>query len=107
MARRSREASRTPFAQFETNAFDELDRILGPHGFDAKRDVAAVTVYRWAHGYAYGFNSLYDKEQEPATLVTARRRVGRIAIANSDAATSAYAHAAIGEALRAVDELES
>jgi spermidine dehydrogenase len=96
-----------PFEQFEANAIDELTRFLGPHGFDAKRDVAAVSVYRWAHGYAYGFNTLYDEEQAPETFVTARQRIGRIAIANSDAAASAYAHAAIDEALRAVGELES
>jgi spermidine dehydrogenase len=95
------------FGEFEANAIDELTRFLGPHGFDAERDVAAVSVYRWAHGYAYGFNTLYDEEQEPETFVTARQRIGRIAIANSDAAASAYAHAAIDEALRAVGELES
>ena len=85
---------------------DELTRILGPHGFEPKRDVAAISVYRWAHGYAYGFNSLYDEEGAPGRLVAARQRIGRIAIANSDAAGSAYAHSAIEEALRAVDDLE-
>jgi spermidine dehydrogenase len=35
----------------------------------------------------------------------AHRRVGRIAIANSDAGWSPYAHAAIDEAHRAVGEL--
>ena len=95
------------FEQFEANAIDELTRFLGPHGFDAKRDVAAVSVYRWAHGYAYGFNTLYDEEQDPEAFVTARQRIGGIAIANSDAGASAYAHVAIDQALRAVDELES
>ena len=95
-----------PFARFEAHAMDELTRILGPHGFEPKRDVAAISVYRWAHGYAYGFNSLYDEEGAPGRLVAARQRIGRIAIANSDAAGSAYAHSAIEEALRAVDDLE-
>ena len=96
----------TTFAQFEAHAFDELKRILG-RSFDAQRDVTAVSVYRWAHGYAYGFNSLFDKEASDAsTENVARQPVGRITIANSDAAMSAYAHAAIDEAARAVGEMK-
>ena len=94
------------FQEFEANAMDELTRFLGSYGFDAKRDVAAIAVYRWAHGYAYGFNSLYDRGHGPGMFAAARQRVGRIAIANSDAAWSAYAHSAIEEAERAVSELE-
>ena len=95
----------TPFEQYESRAIDELTRILGPHGFDAKRDVAAISVYRWGHGYAYGFNSLYDKQEDPELSVYGHQPVGRIAIANSDAAGSAYAHAAIEQGLRAVDDV--
>lgn len=93
------------YAQFEQKVFDELTRILGPGGFDARRDVAAIHVYRWGHGYAYGFNSLFDPPQTAALPETARRPVGRVAIANSDAAWAAYAHCAIDEAARAVREL--
>ncbi len=94
----------TTFADFEARAFDELGRILGK-SFHAQRDVAAVTVYRWAHGYAYGFNSLFDKESTTPVPSVARQPVGRVTIANSDAAMSAYAHAAIDEAARAVSEM--
>jgi len=96
-----------PFADFENAARDELTRIVGPGGFDASRDIAAITVNRWGHGYSYGFNPLYDKERadgrEPNEI--ARARVGNVAIANSDSAREAYAHAAIDEARRAVGEL--
>jgi spermidine dehydrogenase len=95
----------TPFEQYESQAIDELTRFLGPHGFDAKRDIAAISVYRWGHGYAYGFNSLYDKQQDPELSAYGHQPVGRVAIANSDAAGSAYANAAIEQGLRAVDEL--
>src|SRR5690606_16084568 len=53
-----RKLHETPFARFEARAFDELTRILGSR-FVPARDVAAISVYRWAHGYAYGFNSLF------------------------------------------------
>ncbi|HEY4645951.1 MAG TPA: NAD(P)-binding protein [Steroidobacteraceae bacterium] len=95
----------TPFEQYESHAIDELTRILGPHGFVASRDIAAISVYRWGHGYAYGFNSLYDKQEDPELSVYGHQPIGRIAIANSDAAGSAYAHAAIEQGLRAVDEV--
>lgn len=97
----------TSFATFEARAFDELARILGKDQFDPERDVTGITVYRWAHGYAYGFNSLFDEERMLALQDVARRPVGNVTIANSDAAWSAYAHEAIDQALRAVFELRS
>lgn len=92
------------FAEFERHAFDELGRMLGK-SFVPKRDVRSISIYRWAHGYAYGFNSVFDAESDLELQDSARRPSGRIAIANSDAAWSAYAHAAIDEAARAVQEL--
>ena len=35
-------------------------RTLGPGGFDPARDIRAITVNRWPHGYAYQYNSLWD-----------------------------------------------
>jgi spermidine dehydrogenase len=95
----------TSFATFEAKALEELARMLGPKNFDPKQDVAAISVYRWGHGYAYGFNSLFDKTEDALLQDVARAPVGRITIANSDAAWSAYAHAAIDEAARAVRTL--
>jgi spermidine dehydrogenase len=94
------------FADFEAQTRADLDRMLGPGGFDAKRDILAITVNRWAHGYSYFFNSLYDDvDAAEASMEKARAPVGRIALANSDTAWDAYAHAAIAEAARAIDEL--
>jgi spermidine dehydrogenase len=95
----------TPFATFEMKAIEELTRMLGSKNFDPKQDVAAISVYRWGHGYAYGFNTLFDKDEDALLQDVARAPVGRIAIANSDAAWSAYAHAAIDEAARAAHAL--
>ncbi|HTU65777.1 MAG TPA: NAD(P)-binding protein [Steroidobacteraceae bacterium] len=95
------------FDDFEQKVRDELTRMLGPGGFVADRDIAAITVNRWGHGYAYGFNSLWDEEHDPEVNVVAQARIGRIGIAGSDAAWSAYAHAAIDEAHRAVSEMGS
>ncbi len=96
----------TPFDTFERHARDELTRMLGPGGFDADRDIAAITVNRWGHGYSYAGSTLYDKEGDDEKIpAAARKRVGRIAFANADAAWDPYVHAAIDEARRAVEEL--
>jgi spermidine dehydrogenase len=93
------------FADFEMKIRDELDRMLGAGGFSATRDIAAITVNRWSHGYSYSPNSLFDTDDTDTILQTARRPVGRVTIANSDAQWDAYAHSAIDQAARAVREL--
>jgi spermidine dehydrogenase len=92
-------------ADFEARIRDELTRMLGAGGFDAQRDIAAITVNRWGHGYAYEPSSLYDTDAQAAALTSASRRIGRIGIAGSDAGWGAYAPTAIDEALRAVAEI--
>jgi len=96
------------FADFENRIRDQLGRMLGPGGFDGERDIAAITVNRWPHGYSYVENSLFDgADYEESVLKVARQRCGRVAIANTDAAGDAYAHLAIAQAARAVGELLS
>lgn len=94
-------------AVFEGEVRRLLDEALGAHGFDSGRDIAAVTVNRWAHGYAYEYMRPWDGywPRGPLPCETARRGWGRVAIANSDAGAYAYAHSAIDQAARAVQEL--
>jgi len=96
-----------PFETMERNIRDQLVRMLSGGGFDPARDIEGITIGRWAHGYAYGYNSLFDpafpEGQEPH--VVGRKRFGRIAIANSDAGAIAYMDTAIDQAYRAVQEL--
>jgi spermidine dehydrogenase len=101
------ELMRTPFSTFERNVRDQLGRMLGPTGFDPARDIDGITVNRWAHGYAYGYNSLFDPDwaEDEKPWVVGRKPFGRIAIANSDAGASAYTDCAIDQAYRAVSEL--
>ena len=93
------------FADFEERIRDELDRMLGGGGFASARDIAAITVNRWPHGYGYVENSLFDGAGYEKVIERARQTVGRVAIANSDAGGDAYAHLAIDQAARAVREL--
>jgi spermidine dehydrogenase len=97
----------TPFATFELKIRDQLARVLGGGNFDPSRDIDAITVNRWPHGYAYEYNPLWDPDfpegQSPCEL--GRKPFGRITIANSDAAAAAYTDQAIDQAFRAVAEL--
>jgi spermidine dehydrogenase len=101
------ELMRTQFATFERNIRDQLARMLGSASFDPARDVGGITVNRWAHGYAYSPNSLFDPDwpEGEQPWVVGRKPFGRITIANSDAGASAYTDVAIDQAYRAVGEL--
>jgi spermidine dehydrogenase len=101
----------TSFETFERNIRDQLARVLAKGGFDPARDIAAITVNRWPHGYAYTYNSLTDPMEWVFTstnerpCVIGRQPFGLISIANSDAAASPHTDAAFLEANRAVGEV--
>jgi len=103
------ELMRTQFSTFERNIRDQLARMLSGAGFDPARDVEGITVNRWAHGYAFSPNSLFDPDwpENEKPWVVGRKPFGRIAIANSDAGASAYTDVAIDQAHRAITELVS
>lgn len=97
----------TSFETFERNARDQLARMLGGAGFEPARQITAITVNRWPHGFAPEPNPLFDKNLTPENQphVIGRARFGRIAIANSDSGGAAYTDCAIDQAHRAVSEL--
>jgi spermidine dehydrogenase len=98
----------TAFETFERHVRDELGRILSPGGFDPARDIQAITVNRWPHGYAYEYNELFeplDRPESERPCVTGRQPFGRIKIANSDADGHAYTNTAIDQGYRAVREI--
>ena len=97
----------TSFETFERIIRDQLARALGEGGFDPARDIEAIFVNRWPHGYAGAGNDLFDPDwgYDEAPWVLGRKRFGRIAIANSDAAATCLTQAAFDQAHRAVQEL--
>ncbi len=97
----------TPLATFERNIREQLLATLAGGGFDPARDITAITVNRWAHGYAPEFNPLFDPDVPDAERphVVGRAQFGRITIANSDSGGAAYTDSAINQGQRAVMEL--
>lgn len=104
----------TSFETFERNVRDQLERMLGPGGFESARDIAGITVNRWPHGYAYSVDedsgdvAWWPEKWQHARRpwVDARQRVGNIAFAGTDSASNAMTESAIEEAHRAVMSLE-
>ena len=95
------------FDEIEAATLSQLTGMFGSSGFDAKTDVEAITVNRWAHGYAYEYMDLHDPKWAPgeAPHELARAPIGRISIANSDTEAHAYVQSAIDAAIRAVNEI--
>jgi spermidine dehydrogenase len=107
------ELLKTTFETFEEKIRDQLDRMLSAGGFDSARDIEAITVNRWPHGYAYGHDPqtgqfawmLDELSPERSPWVGARKTFGRIAIANSDATADAMTEGAFEAAELAVGTL--
>jgi spermidine dehydrogenase len=96
----------TPFEKIETEIRAQLQRMLGPGGFDSKKDILALTVNRWPHGYAYTYDTLGDPEMAEAKRphILGRQLFGRIAVANADSGAAAFTNTAFDQAERAVQD---
>src|SRR3569833_3317230 len=67
----------TSFATFERNIREQLSRTLAGGGFDPGRDIAAITINRWPHGYAPEYNPLWDPDVPEDQRPGGRGRAGR------------------------------
>jgi spermidine dehydrogenase len=98
----------TSFEDYEEAILSQMQGALGAAGFDAERDIAAITVNRWPHGYAYEYNELFDPADwspEKGPHIAGRAKIGNIAIANSDSSAYAYVNGAVDAAARAIGVL--
>ena len=87
------------FSDYESEVRQHLIGMLSSKHFDFDRDVASLTVNRWAHGYTVAGPS--------DSVVIGRQPHGRITIANSDSAPAADAIEAMRMGYRAVKEISS
>jgi spermidine dehydrogenase len=95
------------FDELERDTVRQMSGALEGGGFDAERDIAALTVNRWPHGYAYEYNDYADPPEfnrYKGPHLAGAAQIGRISIANCDASAYAYLNGAIDAADRAVDE---
>lgn len=85
------------FADYEREIRRHLTGMFPSDLFDFGRDVASISVNRWAHGYTTGGPGNSTR--------IGRKPFGRITIANADSAPGADAKTAMMMAHRAVEEL--
>jgi spermidine dehydrogenase len=99
----------TSFADYELWMREALADVAGPGGFDPANDIEAITINRWPHGYAYEYLRPNDPfwPEGPTPTEIGSKPFGRYAFANSDRAPRAWAHIAIEQAHRAVQELSA
>jgi len=97
----------TTFEEFEDHVTEQLTQALGSAGFDAERDIEAITVNRWPHGYSYSNSLLWGENfaEEDKPWVIGRKQFGNIHIANSDAGAASNTKSAINESYRAITEI--
>jgi spermidine dehydrogenase len=70
-----------PFEDYEREVRSVLNSLLGPGGFDAARDILAITVNRWPHVRARSSTSRMRTGTWAAPETAGRQRFGNIAIA--------------------------
>ena len=94
------------FDDYEQQIREQLQKMLGKHGFNHEADIKAITVNRIPHGYAYWYQGLDDPEWEEgqAPHEIGRQQFGRISIANTDSEVTPLMNAAFDAAHRAVEE---
>ncbi len=98
----------TPFEFWERKIRTMAAGALSGGGFDPARDILAITVNRWPHGFATGRNMVNEPDayDQLSPTVVAKQKFGRIAICNSDAAGTSLVQSAISEAYRAINDLK-
>ena len=100
MQQARRQIQNKPFAAYEREIRSELNLMFGPWGFDAGRDIMAITINRWGHAYNFfpsapGVTPPYE---------SGRHQLGRISFAGADAGGIPWTLSAMDEAHRAAHE---
>jgi spermidine dehydrogenase len=96
------EMRETSFREYERKIREELVRLLGPWGFDPKRDIEAIAISRWGHhGYVFPYPGFFTD----GAVEAAKKPYGRIAFAHTDLERFSHMMGAIGQGYRAVQDI--
>jgi spermidine dehydrogenase len=100
MKRARRQIQNKPFPAYEREIRTELNLMFGPWGFDASRDIMAITINRWGHAY----NFFPSAPGVAPPYESGRHQLGRISFAGADAGGIPWTLSAMDEAHRAAQE---
>src|SRR5579862_88220 len=77
----------TSYREFETQIRQQMVKLFGDAGFDARRDIAGIVLNRWGHAYAnVGPGFFYGKDGNPAPSAVLRKPLGNLAFAHTELA---------------------
>ncbi|HEY6331289.1 MAG TPA: FAD-dependent oxidoreductase, partial [Blastocatellia bacterium] len=92
----------TSFSDYERKIREELVRLLGPWGFDPKRDIEAISISRWGHhGYVFPYPGIFTD----GSVDAAKKPFGRIAFAHTDVERFSHMIGGISQGYRATQEV--
>ena len=95
----------TSYAQFERQVRDQLQMLLGPAGFDHRRDIGAIVLNRWGHAYIAPPPGFYfGTGGSPAPAAVIKRGYGRISFGHSELSGRQNWPHAIAEGKRATGQ---
>jgi spermidine dehydrogenase len=90
------------FLDYERKIRLELARLLGPWGFDPKKDIEGLSISRWGHhGYIFPYPGVFTDGK----VERAKMPFGRIAFAHTDLERFSHMIGAIGQGYRAVQDV--
>lgn len=96
----------TSYRDFELKIRQQLTKLFGMAGFDARRDIAGIVLNRWGHAYANaGPGFFYGKDGKPAPSAILRRPLGNLAFAHTELAGIAAWWNAGQEGVRAAKQM--
>lgn len=96
------EMLQTSFRDYERQVRQDLVRLLGPWGFDPKKDIAAITISRWGHhGYIFPYPGFYTD----GAVDVIKKPHGRIAFAHTELDRFSHMMGAIEQGYRAVQDV--
>lgn len=79
---------------------------MAQQAHNQRHDISAITVNRWAHGYAYYANSLFDDMDKMPEIIERARRQSVALLSLTPILTGVLMPTAIDQAWRAVNELK-
>jgi spermidine dehydrogenase len=75
----------TPYAEYERIIRQQMTRLFGATGFDARRDIAGIVLNRWGHARVVQYPGFYFGETgQPSPREVVAKGFGRIVIAHSE-----------------------
>jgi len=94
------------YAHIEGAVRQQLTKMFGDAGFDAKRDIAGITTNRWGHAYVVdppGFFFGKDGKEAPKDII--RRRFNRLAFCHAELSGAQMWETASDEGVRAAQQI--